>query len=428
MIWLYRALFLPALLLSAPYYGFRMLRRGGYGLDFSHRFGRQKNLPPPAEGKRRIWIQAVSVGEVEALAPLIDLLNARGGVEIVVTTTTSTGYAVLRKKYAGKIFYAGIFPFDFLPFSRSAWNRIKPDAVAMMEGELWPEHLHRAAERKVPALLINARMSDRSFRRYSRFPFVARRLLDKLSLVAASGEPDMGRFLSLGADPRRTFCAGNLKFDSKPAEVLDERGRRELREQLGFEAGSLVLLGSSTWPGEEEMLLRAAAKLRAQGIDCRLLIVPRHAERRAQIAELIKNLPHCVRSVAPRAPKGTLAYLADTTGELRTLTQAADLAFIGKSLPPNDGGQTPIDCAALGVPMVYGPNMTNFRRICLTLEESAAAVKVPNAGEAVAELARIAKNPNLRATLADAAKRWHSSNIGAAQRDFEAVCKFLWRA
>lgn len=428
MIWLYRALFLPALLLSAPYYGFRMLRRGGYGLDFSHRFGRQKNLPPPAEGKRRIWIQAVSVGEVEALAPLIDLLNARGGVEIVVTTTTSTGYAVLRKKYAGKIFYAGIFPFDFLPFSRSAWNRIKPDAVAMMEGELWPEHLHRAAERKVPALLINARMSDRSFRRYSRFPFVARRLLDKLSLVAASGEPDMGRFLSLGADPRRTFCAGNLKFDSKPAEVLDERGRRELREQLGFEAGSLVLLGSSTWPGEEEMLLRAAAKLRAQGIDCRLLIVPRHAERRAQIAELIKNLPHCVRSVAPRAPKGTLAYLADTTGELRTLTQAADLAFIGKSLPPNDGGQTPIDCAALGVPMVYGPNMTNFRRICLTLEESAAAVKVPNAGEAVAELARLAKNPNLRATLADAAKRWHSSNIGAAQRDFEAVCKFLWRA
>lgn len=191
MIWLYRALFLPALLLSAPYYGLRMLRRGGYGLDFSHRFGRQKNLPPPAEGKKRIWIQAVSVGEIEALAPLIDLLNARGDIETVVTTTTSTGYAVLRKKYAGKIFYAGIFPFDFFPFSKSAWDRIKPDAIAMMEGELWPEHLHRAAERKVPALLINARMSDKSFRRYSRFPHIARRLLDKLSLVAASGELDM---------------------------------------------------------------------------------------------------------------------------------------------------------------------------------------------------------------------------------------------
>lgn len=425
MIWLYRALFLPALLLSAPYYGLRMLRRGGYGLDFSHRFGRQKNLPPPAAGKKRIWIQAVSVGEVEALYPLIDLLNARGDIETVVTTTTSTGYAVLRKKYAGKIFYAGIFPFDFFPFSKSAWDRIKPDAVAMMEGELWPEHLHRAAERKVPALLINARMSDRSFRRYSRFPWIARRLLDKLSLVAASGELDMGRFLSLGANPRKTFCAGNLKFDSKPAEELGERERAELRGQLGFEKDSFVLLGSSTWPGEEEMLLRAAAKLRAGGIDCRLLLVPRHAERRAQIIDLIKNLPHCVRSVSPQASKGTLAYLADTTGELRTLTQVADLAFIGKSLPPNDGGQTPIDCAALGVPMVYGPNMTNFRRICATLEESAAAVKVPNADEAIAEIARLAKNPDLRATLADSAKRWRSSNVGAAKRDFDAVCKFL---
>ena len=139
----------------------------------------------------------------------------------------------------------------------------------------------------------------------------------------------------------------------------------------------------------------------------------------------IKNLPHCVRSVSPRAPMGTLAYLADTTGELRTLTQVADLAFIGKSLPPNDGGQTPIDCAALGVPMVYGPNMTNFRRICATLEESAAAVKVPDADGAVAEIARLAKNPDLRATLAVAARRWHSSNIGAAKRDFDAVCKFL---
>ena len=133
MIWLYRLLFLPALVLSAPYYGLRMLRRGGYGLDFSHRFGRQKNLPPPAKGKKRIWIQAVSVGEVEALAPLIDLLCERGGVELVVTTTTSTGYAILRNKYAGKIFYAGIFPFDFMPFSASAWKRLKPETVRKNE-------------------------------------------------------------------------------------------------------------------------------------------------------------------------------------------------------------------------------------------------------------------------------------------------------
>lgn len=414
------------MLLSAPYYGWRMLRRGGYGLDFSHRFGLQKDLPPVAAGKKRVWIQAVSVGEIEAIAPLVDLLCESGKVEVVLTTTTSTGYAVLRNKYADKILYGGIFPFDFFPFSRSAWRRIKPDAVVLMESELWPEHLHTAKSKKVPAMLVNARMSDKSFRRYSRMPYLARRLLDKLSLIAVSGEIDFSRFISLGANPRKTICTGNLKFDTRPAAMLDENGKLELRKQLGFNADSFVLLGSSTWPTEEEMLLKAAEKIRASGIDCRLLLVPRHAERRAEIIELIKNLPHCVRSREKQARDGTLVYLADTTGELRTLTQIADLAFIGKSLPPNEGGQSPIDCSASSVPMVYGSHMSNFRRICQTLEESAAAVKVANADAAVSEIVRLAKNKNARTALAESAKKWHDSNIGAAKRDFDAVMKILF--
>lgn len=414
------------MLLSAPYYGWRMLRRGGYGLDFSHRFGLQKDLPPVAAGKKRVWIQAVSVGEIEAIAPLVDLLCESGKVEVVLTTTTSTGYAVLRNKYADKILYGGIFPFDFFPFSRSAWRRIKPDAVVLMESELWPEHLHTAKSKKVPAMLVNARMSDKSFRRYSRVPYLARRLLDKLSLIAVSGEIDFSRFISLGANPRKTICTGNLKFDTRPAAMLDENGKLELRKQLGFNADSFVLLGSSTWPTEEEMLLKAAEKIRAAGIDCRLLLVPRHAERRAEIIELIKNLPHCVRSREKQARDGTLVYLADTTGELRTLTQIADLAFIGKSLAPNEGGQSPIDCAASSVPMVYGSHMSNFRRICQTLEESAAAVKVADADAAVSEIVRLAKNKNARTALAESAKKWHDSNIGAAKRDFDAVMKILF--
>lgn len=414
------------MLLSAPYYGWRMLRRGGYGLDFSHRFGLQKDLPPVAAGKKRVWIQAVSVGEIEAIAPLVDLLCESGKVEVVLTTTTSTGYAVLRNKYADKILYGGIFPFDFFPFSRSAWRRIKPDAVVLMESELWPEHLHTAKSKKVPAMLVNARMSDKSFRRYSCVPYLARRLLDKLSLIAVSGEIDFSRFISLGANPRKTICTGNLKFDTRPAAMLDENGKLDLRKQLGFNADSFVLLGSSTWPTEEEMLLKAAEKIRASGIDCRLLLVPRHAERRAEIIELIKNLPHCVRSREKQARDGTLVYLADTTGELRTLTQIADLAFIGKSLPPNEGGQSPIDCSASSVPMVYGSHMSNFRRICQTLEESAAAVKVADADAAVSEIVRLAKNKNARTALAESAKKWHDSNIGAAKRDFDAVMKILF--
>ncbi len=425
MIWIYRLLFIPLLLLSAPYYGARMLKRGGYAKDFSHRFGGQRNLPPPADGKKRIWLQAVSVGEVEALAPLIDLLSKDSRIELAITTTTSTGYEILRKKYSDKILFTGIFPLDFFPFSNRAWNKIKPDLCVMMEGEIWPEHLHQAKSRSVPIALINARMSDRSFLRYSKAAFVARRLLGKFSLVCASSEFDMKRLLSLGAPKSRTFNFGNLKFDSAPSEIFDSEEKLRLRRELGFSENSLVLLGSSTWPGEEELLLSVMGKLRAENIDCRLLLVPRHAERRNKIIPLIEPFPHCVRSVGKEAKEGTLVYLADTTGELRTLTQIADFAFIGKSMPPNSGGQSPIDCAALGIPMVYGKNMSNFRRVCETLERSNAAIKVPNAKAAMGELRRLARDASLRETLSHNAKSWHAGNIGAASRTYEAIKNIL---
>ncbi|MBO6102694.1 MAG: 3-deoxy-D-manno-octulosonic acid transferase, partial [Opitutales bacterium] len=124
-----------------PYYAARMLRRGGYAKDFSHRFGCQKDLPPPAAGKKRIWIQAVSVGEVGAVSTLLKILHASGRYEVVLTTTTSTAYKIVREKYSGLCYYVGVFPFDFYFCSRRAWRRIKPDAIVLMEGELWPEHM-----------------------------------------------------------------------------------------------------------------------------------------------------------------------------------------------------------------------------------------------------------------------------------------------
>ncbi len=425
MIWLYRLLFLPALLLAVPYYGARMLKRGGYAKDFSHRWGGQKNLPTPANGKKRIWLQAVSVGEVEALEPLIEKLSADNSVEIVLTTTTSTAYAILKKKYENKVLYTGVFPIDFAPFSIRAWNKIKPDLVILMEGEIWPEHLHQAKVRKIPVALINARMSDKSFARYSKIPILAQRLFKKFSLVGASSEFDMERIAKLGAPQDKTFNFGNLKFDSASSTPLSEEKKLELKREMGFAENSLILLGSSTWAGEEQMLIQAMTKLRAENIDCRLLIVPRHAERRGEIIPLLETFPHCVRSQNKQAKDGTLIYLADTTGELRMFTQLADIAFVGKSLPPHKGGQSPIDCAASGIPMIYGPNMSNFRRVCETLERSNASIKVPNTDAAISEIRRAAKNSSLRDTLSDNAKQWHSSNIGATERTFNALKALL---
>ena len=427
MIWLYRLLFVPSFILAFPYYAHRMLKRGGYSKDFSHRFGGQKRLPPVGEGKKRIWIQAVSVGEVEALSSLIEKLSGVDSIEVVVTTTTSTAYKILREKYAGKCYYVGVFPIDFWPFSKRAWNRLNPDVCALMEGELWPEHIHQAKSRGRKLLLLNARMSDRSFSRYSMIPRIAKRLLGKFSAICASSRFDADRFVKLlGTSSNSICCIGNMKFDSKPATVLDERGREALRSEMGFDKNSFVLLGSSTWPGEEEMLIEAMDKLRKDGMDCRLLLVPRHAERRAHIKQLLSGYPHCVRSEGVSAGAGTLIYLADTTGELRTLAQVADLAFIGKSLPPNVGGQTPIDCAALGIPIVYGPNMTNFRRACETLEREGAVIKALSRSVAVSEITRLAHDSELRNILSKKAKKWHSSNVGASDRAYDVIMKTLF--
>jgi 3-deoxy-D-manno-octulosonic-acid transferase len=147
MIWFYRILFLPVLLVLLPYYALRMWRRGGYRHDFHHRFGLIDRPPPKRPGVKRVWIQAVSVGEAQALGPLLARLRARPDTEIVLTTTTSTGYQILRDKYAANVLKVGIFPLDFWPFSRNAWRRLEPDLAILMEAELWPEHLHQAQMR-----------------------------------------------------------------------------------------------------------------------------------------------------------------------------------------------------------------------------------------------------------------------------------------
>ncbi len=427
MIWLYRLAFLPLFVLSFPYYAWRMLKRGGYAKDFSHRFGCQENLPKPADGKKRIWIQSVSVGETEAIAPLIKKLHGRGDVELVITTTTSTAYKILREKYAQYCLYCGVFPLDFLPFSARAWKKIKPDLCVLMESELWPEHLHQAKRRGVKVLLVNARLSDRSYRRYSRVKFIAARLLSKLDRILASSEGDAQRFRELCLGKVEVSAVGNIKFDSVPDRLLSDAEKLQMKKDFGFEENSFVLLGSSTWPTEEEMLISALKKIRETGADARLLLIPRHAERRAEIIRAldVSKLPYRVRTVSKIAEAGNMVYLADTTGELRVLTQIADLSFVGKSLPPNMGGQTPIDCAQLCVPLTYGPNMTNFRLICKALEECEGAIKTRTPEEEISELVRISQDAGARKTLSANAKAWHTSNLGSVQKICDAILRAL---
>lgn len=421
LLWIYRLLFPLVLLISSPYYLLHMRRRRGYGENFAHRFGSGEPLPPLTAGRRRIWLQAVSVGELLAIGPVLDRLTDEPGVELYLTTTTSTGYRLAQERYASKVVALEYFPLDWSVFSARAWRRVNPDLVILTEGERWPEHLAQARARKVPVMCINARISDRSYRRMLGVrPFLGPLFAGIARLLPAS-EFDARRFLELGFAPERIAITGNLKLDVE-ITLLSPAERSDLRKSLGLGATDPVLLGSSTWPGEEQALLDAWRRLRDEGHPCRLLLVPRHAERRDEVAALLEQagVRHHFRSRG-HAPGDVDVAVGDTTGELRAFTQLAEVVFVGKSLPPHHEGQTPVEAAALGKAIVFGPRLTNFRAIAGELLAAGAARSVESAIELDEVLGELMRAPATRGAMGEAAQTWQRRNQGALARTISLI-------
>lgn len=421
MIWLYRFLFLPLLLLASPYYLWRMRRRGGYAEGFTHRFGEVPALPPKRPGVRRVWLQAVSVGEMLAIAPLLEAFKRDLHVEVYLTTTTSTGYALAKEKYTGLICGLGYFPIDFWAFSSRAWRAVQPDLAILMEGERWPEHVRQALDRHVPVISVNARLSDRSFRRSHRFKWALRPLAHGMTRVLCAAKRDEQRFKALGFPAERLQTTGNLKLDVS-IPPLDEAGKAQLRRELGLQGDGLVLLGSSTWAGEEDALLTALKTARGRGLAVSLLLVPRHAERREELRSLLEKTGLTFHFRSEGAARHTVdVAVGDTTGELRQFTQLADLVFTGKSLAPHDGGQTPVEAAILGRPVLHGPRMTNFRDIIRSLTEAGAVRKVDTHADLIATAVELLQDAAQREKLAAAAREWSATNRGATERTLSVI-------
>jgi 3-deoxy-D-manno-octulosonic-acid transferase len=420
MLWFYRLIFLPALVLAAPYYLRRMRKRGGYGENFGHRFGGTPRLPPKRTGVRRIWLQAASVGEVLAIAPILEALRREPEVEVYLTTTTSTGYNLAKERCAGLVMAVGYFPLDWWGFSRRAWRQVAPDLVILMEGERWPEHIRQAQVRGVPVVCINARMSDRGYRRLRSAHWVTPMLFGGITRLLPCSRQDEERFRELGFASDRITTTGNIKLDVT-IPPLSDTDRERLRRELGLGRG-LVLLGSSTWPGEEATLLTAFDACRKAGLPVSLLLVPRHAERREEIRALLQASAwrHHFRS-AGACPEEVDVAVGDTTGELRAFTQLADLVFVGKSLSPHHEGQTPVEAAALGKPIVFGPALSNFREIARDLAARGAARAVCDAADLVATVPILLTDAATRAAMAAAAQEWHRANQGAVDRTMKAI-------
>lgn len=428
-IWIYRLIFVPFALLLSPKYLLKMKRRGDYDGAFAMRFGAGMEDWPKREGHYRVWIQAVSLGEMLVIESLLRKLASDERVEILLTTTTSTGYRLAKDKYSDicdRIYY---FPLDFWPFSRRVWKRMRPDLAICAETELWPEHMQQAYNANTPMVLVNGRLSDNSFRYARRLAFLFRRHLNGISRVLAISEHDGQRFEAIGVDRSKVVVTGNLKVDVSIGVRLDSTERAAMKATLGLGEG-FVLLGSSTWPGEEAVLLDAFRSLREQLPDCRLMLVPRHAERRGEVAAFLEESAadlnwHFKSEGEPSGPVDIL--VGDTSGELRVLTQLADLAFIGKSLPPHREGQTPIECGLLGVPMVFGPGMNNFRSIREGMLELGAAEEVVDAEALRSKLVALALDEAAREKQKRNQEVWARNSRGALERTVEEIDQLLHR-
>jgi 3-deoxy-D-manno-octulosonic-acid transferase len=428
---LYDILFTIFFVLSSPYYFVRMWRRGGWLPGFFQRFGRyDANLNQALTNRHVLWLHAVSVGEVNLCTQLIQALEPRlPNVKIVVSTTTTTGMAELRRYLPtriSKIYY----PIDRRSYVVRALATIKPAAIMLIEAEIWPNLLWRAQALGIPVFLANARLSDRSFRRYKRFGFLFRPLFASFAGVGAQNEEDAARLREVGCRPEAIHVLGNLKFD---AAKLDERRKLDvpgLLRQLGVGPDALVLIGGSTHDGEETILTEIAERLRARFPKLFLVLVPRHFERCREIGRQLRarGVKFIYRNeIVPNTQfrEGEVdCLLVNTTGELRFFYRAATVVFVGKSLTAR-GGQNPIEPGALGKAMIFGPNMQNFADIARHFLARNAAIQAQDAETLENAIAELLADEKRRTELGRNALKVVRENLGAIERTLEMILEHL---
>ena len=377
-------------------------------------------IQPPTKkaGVKRLWIQAVSVGELNSLKPLLTLLKENPAVEVVLSVTTTTARKLAEEKFVGLYVYLFTFPLDNC--SGRIMDRLKADQLMLVDSELWPELLHGAQKRKMPVVLINARISDRSYRRMRFLSGPTKWILKKLTLILTSTPQDTEKFLQLGANPELVYETGNLKFDTTHSRTMEPTQRAEMLKSLGWNEKDMILVGSSTWAGEEMALLNIYKEIKAEVPGLKLLIVPRHAERRAEVEAVIKTSGLAYhRRTAGQVSGSPEVVLADTTGELANLVQLGAVVFVGKSLRPHTMGQSPIDAAAAGKPILMGPGMSSFKNISETLVAARGGMFVGGPHELKEATRYLLTHEKERAAMGAAALAWYEKNRGATQRVLE---------
>ena len=392
---LYNLLFLLAYPFLLPGFLFRMLRRGGYAARMGDRFALYpQGLFDKFGNDRPVWVHAVSVGEVQVAGQFMrEWRKADPSVRFCMSTTSSTGWKAAGREVTERdvLVYN---PLDFPNFVKSALRTVRPRAVVLTESELWPNFILRARRESIPLFLVNARVSDRSAPRYRAARWWFGDVLRAFSGIYAQSQIDKDRLVAAGADACKVEVTGSFKFDAARRNAEKER---ELRAWLGHAAdGAKVLLGGSTWPGEDETMLRVFSRLVAAGRRIALVIAPRHFEKADAVeANIAKaGFACCRRSRGDSAPADAsrTVFLADTTGELMGLYGICDVAFVGKSLHAH-GSQNMIEPCLCGKPAVVGPYTENFRPVMEDLLAAGAIEQAADEEGVVAALERLLEDP-----------------------------------
>ena len=428
---IYNILFTIFFFLASPYYFWRMRRRGQWRDGFWQRFGSFDTKVKQAITNREvIWLHAVSVGEVNVCTQLIRALQPRlPNAKIVVSTTTTTGMAELKKKlpnHISKVYY----PIDRRPYVSRAMGTLRPRAIVLVEAEIWPNFITRARQQGIPLFLVNARLSERSFRGYRRFGFLFRPLFAAFTGVGAQNEGDAARLREIGCRPEVIRVVGSLKFDAARIEERRPINIPTMLRQLGVPADAQLLIGGSTHAGEEAILADIYLRLRARFPKLFLVLVPRHFERcrgvgRELEARGVKFAYRSELTAHTQHRAGELGcLLVNTTGELRYFYEHATVIFVGKSLTA-EGGQNPIEPGALGKAMIFGPNMQNFADVARSFVTQAGAEQVKDAAELEARLAALLADEPRRAQLGRNAVKVVRENLGAIERTVDMIVEQL---
>jgi 3-deoxy-D-manno-octulosonic-acid transferase len=426
---IYNLLWPIALLFFLPGYLVKMLRRGGYRKKFGQRLGLYSvDVRKRLTKTRSTWLHAVSVGEVAIALKLSHALrDFDPDLHVALTTTTTTGFAFAQKSAPDwiEVMYS---PLDFWPIMRRALAIIRPMRIVLVEAEVWPNLVALAHARKIPILLVNARLSPRSENRFRRFRVFVAPTFRLLDLVCVQEPDDADRWSAISVSRNRIQVVGSIKYDPEDISVDSSSAEKVLRD-LGIDHVRPVVFGGSTHRGEEEILGRIFVELREKFPDLFLIIAPRHTERAGEIRRALEQLGLRVglRSRVQNADRPIDSLVLDSTGELRNWYGTATVVFMGKSLGAH-GGQNPVEPISAGKPIVFGPHMENFSALADALLAHHGAIQISSETELKSAIADLLHDPVLRQNIVANAAYAVDTHRGATVRTARLINQFRARA